>query len=419
MTIALVFQFLRIMLIALLLLSLLTPAAMSVSQQAVQLHDALPLSPNLPRERELTGGQRHSYQLSLLAEQYFQLEIEQKGIDVVVSLIAPDNKKLLEVDGPTGATGEEILAFVTDKAGTYLVEVRSLEKEAAPGKYEIKLVELRNARPNDRPLVEARKLAGEALLLEVQGKYDDALPLAQKVLALRESVLGAEHPDVGAALNFLAGVHFDKGAFKTAEPMYLRALAIREKAFGKEHLEVADSVNNLAVTTLNLGDYDRALPLYQRALDIYTKLLGPNDPQIVYSLDNLAGPYQHKGEYAKAEALYRRALAMREKNFGADSIEMAESLGKIASLYRDTGEYAKAEPLHLRTLAIKEKVLGKEHPEIAETLNNLGLLYNEMGDYAKAEPLYQRAIDTTGKGTRPRSPLPGYNAQQSGGAILG
>ena len=85
MTIDSVVRFLRIMRMALLLLSLLMLSAMSISQPAAQLRDALPLSPNLPRERDLPGGQAHHYQLSLLAEQYIQIEVEQKGIDVVVT----------------------------------------------------------------------------------------------------------------------------------------------------------------------------------------------------------------------------------------------------------------------------------------------------------------------------------------------
>ncbi len=364
--------------------------ALLVSAQTTT--ETRPLSVGIAIERELTGGQAHSYQLSSLSEQYLHVTIAQRGIDVAVTLFAPDGKKLLEVDSPSGSSGEEVLAWVTEAAGNYRVEVRSLEKDVASGKYEIKLAELRNALPNDRPLVEARKLAGEALLLTAQSKADEALPRAEKVVALREKILGPEHADVGAALNFLAGVYFDKGEFKTAEPIYLRALAVRENAFGQEHLDVAESVNDLAVTYLNLGEYDRALPFYQRALTIYTKLLGPDDPQIAHALSNLAGAYQQKSDYVQAESLYRRALAIREKNFGAEHYEIAESLGHLAGLYRDTGEYTKAEPLHLRTLAIKEKVLGHTHPEVAETLNNLGLLYNEMGDYVKAEPLYQRAI---------------------------
>ena len=232
---------------------LFTWFALPLNRSIAQQSEALPLTVNLPRARDLTGGQAHLYQLSLLAEQYLQIEVEQKGIDVVVRLLTADNKKLAEVDSPTGSSGAEILAFVTNAAGNYLVEVRSLEKEAASGKYEIKLAELRNARPNDSLLVEARQAASDALLLSGQGKPDEALPLAEKVLALREKVLGAEDPDVAAALNFLAGLYFYKGEFKRAEPMYVRALALREKALGKEHEDVAESVNDLAVTYLNLG----------------------------------------------------------------------------------------------------------------------------------------------------------------------
>lgn len=380
-------------------------SALASSWSSPSQRDALPLTPNLPRERELTSGQVHLYQLSLLAEQFLQVEVEQKGIDVAVRLLSADNKKLAEVDSPNGSNGPELLAFVTNAAGNYLVEVRVLEKDAAPGKYEIKLAELRNARPQDRPLVEARQAASAALSLSVQGKTSEALPLAEKALALREKALGAEAPDVAASLNFLAGLYFDKGEFKRAEPMYVRALALREKAFGKEHLDVAESVNDLAVTYLNLGEYDRAQPLYQRALDIYVKLLPSDDVQIPLAMNNLAGLYQHKSDYAQAESLYRRALALQEKKYGAEHYDIAETLGHLAALYRDTGDYAKAEPLHLRALAMREKLLDKDHPEIAQSLNNLGLLYHEMGDYAKSEALYQRAIELREKVLGPEHPF--------------
>ena len=39
-----------------------------------------------------------------------------------------------------------------------------------------------------------------------QGKYDDAKPLYERSLAIREKALGAEHPDVAHSLNKLAGL---------------------------------------------------------------------------------------------------------------------------------------------------------------------------------------------------------------------
>src|ERR1044071_281833 len=60
-----------------------------------------------PIERELTGGESHYYQLELQSGQYFHLVVEQKGIDVVVLVFAPDGKQIIEVDSPNGIQGPE------------------------------------------------------------------------------------------------------------------------------------------------------------------------------------------------------------------------------------------------------------------------------------------------------------------------
>ncbi|HMB28368.1 MAG TPA: hypothetical protein VKS99_09695, partial [Blastocatellia bacterium] len=49
-----------------------------------------------PVERELAGGQSHSYQLSLDAGQYVKLVIEQRGIDVMAQLSGPNGKLITE-----------------------------------------------------------------------------------------------------------------------------------------------------------------------------------------------------------------------------------------------------------------------------------------------------------------------------------
>ncbi len=66
-----------------------------------------PLETGKPIERELAGGQQHLYQLSLSAGQYLHVVVEQRGIDVVVTLFGPTGQKLLEVDSPNGTQGPE------------------------------------------------------------------------------------------------------------------------------------------------------------------------------------------------------------------------------------------------------------------------------------------------------------------------
>ncbi|MDH3815410.1 MAG: serine/threonine-protein kinase, partial [Acidobacteriota bacterium] len=73
-----------------------------------------------------------------------------------------------------------------------------------------------NEELEDKPLVQARLLAtlGEAYLN--LGHFDEALPLVERSLAIREQELGADHPDVAATLNTLGWVQYWLGDFRSS-----------------------------------------------------------------------------------------------------------------------------------------------------------------------------------------------------------
>src|SRR5215470_15151941 len=66
--------------------SALYPGVYEVRQSDRQ---AWRLEPGKPIERELTGGQSHSYQIAMASGQYMHLVVDQRGIDVVVALFTP------------------------------------------------------------------------------------------------------------------------------------------------------------------------------------------------------------------------------------------------------------------------------------------------------------------------------------------
>jgi C-terminal processing protease CtpA/Prc len=90
-----------------------------------------------PVERELAGGQREAFTVKLAANQIARVRVEQKGIDVLVSVVAPDGAKLFDVDRPTGAAGEETATIAAQQSGMYRIEIRALEKSAPTGRYRI------------------------------------------------------------------------------------------------------------------------------------------------------------------------------------------------------------------------------------------------------------------------------------------
>ena len=366
--------------------------------------DVRTLEPGKPIERELAGGQSHSYRLSLTADQYVLVVVEQRGIAVVVQLLGPDNKQIMEFDSEARVYGQQFVSQVAEVSGSYQLNLRANQEGAQAGRYEIRVAELRAASERDRVLQEGRQLHAEGVRLTRAAKYDDALPLLERALQIRQKTLAPGDPLVAQALNSAGNLYWRKGDYAKAEPLQQQALAITEKERGADHPDVATALNSLANLYHSKGDYSRAESLYQRALAIREKAQGPEHPDVAAPLNNLSNLYREKGEYDKAEPLLQRALAIREKAQGPDHSTVAAPLNNLATVYWAKGDYARAEPLYQRALAIWEKALGPEHPSVALALNNLANLYRNKGDYAKAVPLYQRALAIREKAQGPEHP---------------
>ena len=237
-----------------------------------------------------------------------------------------------------------------------------------------------------------------------QGKYQEAIPIAERAVEMAKRVRGPEHSETADALNNLGFLFKKIRDYAKAEPLYREALQIRQKVLGSEHLDTATSLNNLGLLYKDMGEYAKAEPLLQEALRIYQQVLGKEHPSTAMSLDNLASLYRVMGEFAKAEPLYQEALRTRQKILGSEHPDTAVSLNNLGELYETMGEYAKAEPLYQEAIQIWQKILGSEHPDTATGLNNLALLYQAMGEYAKAEPLLQEALRIRHKVLGPEDP---------------
>jgi CHAT domain-containing protein len=249
------------------------------------------------------------------------------------------------------------------------------------------------ATPSQAALAEAERLDTQVEQLDKQGKFAEAVPLAERSLSLREQQLGPRHPGVAASLKSLADLHGSLSEYGKAVPLLVRALDIQEKALGRSHLDVAASLKSLANMHRSLGGYKKAQPLLVRALGIRENALGRMDPSIAAALSDLGELFLEQGAYAKAEPLLIRALKIRETVQGPMDLGVSETLNNLAGLYSELGAYAKAEPLMVRALDIDEKALGPTHPDLAYSLNNLGMHYVAQGVLVKAEPLLVRALD--------------------------
>ncbi|MBI4750640.1 MAG: tetratricopeptide repeat protein [Acidobacteria bacterium] len=352
-------------------------------------------------EREFKGGETHVYPLKLKAGFFLDVEVKQQGINVVVRLIGPDGKNAGEANKSAGTKGPESLTLITDKAGTYRLEVEPVEKNALAGKYEIKLEALRVATAQDQVQIEINDRLAQVETFLNDGKLDEALAVAQSATERAGQVFGAESVQAATCLNSLAISHWFKGDTARAETLFQQCLAIREKLRGAEHLETIESLNGLGALYQTLKKVEQAKLLLERALAAREKVLGDDDPEAIETRNRLGLMYSNQRDFAKAEPLLVKNLTISEKVLGPDHLQTATYLNNLAQLYQFKGEYQRAEPLYQRAIANREKNLGPDHLEVATTLNNLAHMYLNQFEFAKAEPLLRRALTIREKALGP------------------
>jgi tetratricopeptide (TPR) repeat protein len=107
---------------------------------------------------------------------------------------------------------------------------------------------------------EVDRFSSEIAPLYWKGRYLEAVPLAERAVAISDRVLGPEHPITALSLNNLAGLYDAMGQDEQALPLYQRALAIREKVLGPEHADTVASRRNLDALYYATGRHYFMLP---------------------------------------------------------------------------------------------------------------------------------------------------------------
>jgi tetratricopeptide (TPR) repeat protein len=205
-----------------------------------------------------------------------------------------------------------------------------------------------------------------------------------------DKIIGEE---AGHLLHKVATYLKDRAHYQQAKPLYQRALVIREQVVGSQHPDTATSLNDLAILYREQCEYEQAEPLYQRALTIREHVLGPLHPDTAATLDNLAGLYRKQKKYEQAEAFFLQALAIKELTLEPQHPYIASTLNNLALLYHEQEKYEQAEPLYRRALAIRERRLGPQHPYTTTTLQNYAFLLRRMRRSDEADILEHR-LDT-------------------------
>lgn len=279
--------------------------------------------------------------------------------------------------------------FLLHKAGSYLVE---------QGQYEQGEMLLKKAKAlreqvlgTDHPEV-AFSLSRLGTLAVLLGKYSQAEQLYQQALTIRESALGPDHPLVAATLNEMGLLYRADGRYAEAEALYIRGVQIKKAEKPGEPVKIAISLNNLALVYCNQGKYEEAEKTYAEAHSLLIQNLGDSHFILANNLHNTAKLYYHQLRYEESEHLYRQSLAMFKLELGEEHPSNAHVLNNLGLLYRDQGRYADAEHHFQLALSLREQKLGKEHPLVADCLEGLAEMHSRQGNCEEARNYYKRCL---------------------------
>ena len=241
----------------------------------------------------------------------------------------------------------------------------------------------------DQPEIQATLLLAIGSVERDLGGYEEARPLLERALELRERRFGGDALETAEALHELGGLdrYLDRLAVGTQR--LERALAIRQSRLGREHLDVARTHAQLGILNRFAGDGDGAREHFVTALAIADRL-GAGGDETARWLNNLGLVEADRGERVAAERAYRRSLALMEASAGAENPLLALPLDNLGMLLRGEERFDEALPLLERARDLVARTWGEDHAQFGTALTSLGAVYLGLERFPEALPLFER-----------------------------
>src|SRR5215468_3226107 len=81
-----------------------------------------------PIERSLAGGQTETFRVELAANQFMHIDVEQQGVDVVIHVIGPDGKPIIDFNDDPSLRGTEEAEIAVRDAGVITLAIEPTQK---------------------------------------------------------------------------------------------------------------------------------------------------------------------------------------------------------------------------------------------------------------------------------------------------
>lgn len=372
-------------------------------------------------ERPIKGGEIHSFQLNVKAGEYARAEVEQKNIDVVVSLFDAKGKLVVEMDGNYGYLWREAVSCIAEMNSVYRVQVKAFGTKDNSGSYTVKISERRESTPLDRKRIEAEQALSKGKKLDEQNtqkeeaiknfeaalklwreigdRYWEGVTLMQMSWTYNDQIEAAKTASEQAlgifvevkdrageakAINNLGRIYDALKQHEKARVYLEKALAIRREL--RDRRGEGNTLFNLLSVYRNLKQPEKTLDGLEKLLAIRREF--KNRIEESRTLYLLGVYYLGLNQNEKARDYYEKALPIyRELK---DRAGEGDTLDTLVILYLNLNQYEKALDAAQQTLSIRREL--KDRAGEGEALINLALIYSSLDQYEKALDFYEQAL---------------------------
>jgi tetratricopeptide (TPR) repeat protein len=276
-----------------------------------------------------------------------------------------------------------------------------------------------------RRLAEAADLIRRVGDLNRQKKQAEAVPLAERALAVRAEILGREHYLTGEAADWLGSLLLDCKEWERSLGPLRQAFAARQHSLGEVHPDTLHTLNRIAFVHSGRREFEASARAYREVLAGRRRTLGDKDALVLTSVNNLAVVLKdlarERLDHEDFEAARRAEEEVLDlwKRFGGpqhwqtrnarlllDDLEQLQRLPPAqrhqlaearawmeqAEKYEKEHRYGDALRVVEEALPVRRQILGEGHYLVSDCLEWLGSLHSKMGQYGRAQEYLRQGL---------------------------
>ncbi len=289
-----------------------------------------------------------------------------------------------------GETSDETISLMEARAEWLRL---AGDLEASTARYR-ELVEFTKAARGESSEQHMTALSGLSRALLEEMKSAEALEMLTKLVELRETHNGYDHPatfiarvNLGIALN-------DVGRFEESVALLERNIEEAVPILGTLHHTVRTSRGGLIDSLHRVGRTDEAIVLARRALADDRTVYGDDHPDVAVSLSNLASILMESGQFEEARPVSEEAYRMLAESLGDEHPRTMIAMGNYAVTLQRTDRLDEAADVLQRRHELTMRLFGPLDAQTIVAGNNLAMLWHDLGEFARAAELLRQVVDS-------------------------